>query len=227
MAETSFNLSKVTDIAIKVITQPAEFYRGMPKSGGYAEPIVFLVVMAAASGLLFTVMSFFGIGMVGAMAVGIGSIIFIPIFALIGGFIGAAILFVVWKLTGSNEPYETAFRCVAYASAIYPITALAALIPYIGSVIGIAWGLSLMAIASIEVHGIEKNTAYIVFGILALVFILINISSERAARRMQASMEHFADQAEQLKDMTPEEAGKALGEFFKGFEKAAQEGKSN
>jgi uncharacterized membrane protein YdjX (TVP38/TMEM64 family) len=43
------------------------------------------------------------------MGAGFGAIIFMPIAVAIGSFIGAAILFVIWKLMGSQEDYETAY----------------------------------------------------------------------------------------------------------------------
>ena len=51
-------------------------------------------------------------------------IIFMPIAVAIGSFIGGAILFIIWKLMGSQEDYETAYRCGAYLMALAPITAI-------------------------------------------------------------------------------------------------------
>jgi hypothetical protein len=68
--------------------------------------------MALALAIVMTILSFLGLGRIGAMATGVGSLIFLPISALIGSFIAAAILYVVWKLMGSEEPYETSYRCV-------------------------------------------------------------------------------------------------------------------
>ncbi|MDH3693991.1 MAG: YIP1 family protein, partial [Gammaproteobacteria bacterium] len=115
--DSKFDISKVVDDAISVITNPTDFYRNMQRSGGFAEPIIFLVVMAAIMGVILTVFSLFGGGRMGGMAIGFGAIIFVPIMALIMSFIAAAVMFVIWKLMGSSESYETAYRCVAYASA--------------------------------------------------------------------------------------------------------------
>lgn len=60
-----------------------------------------------------------------------------PIAVAIGSFIGAAILFVIWKLMGSQEDYETAYRCGAYLMALAPITTLINVIPYAGAIISL------------------------------------------------------------------------------------------
>ncbi len=223
MSTGSFNLNTVIETAKTVITNPVGFYRGMAKSGGFAEPIIFLLVMAVASGLVMAVLSLLGLGPSAGLAIGFAAIIIYPIMALIGSFILAAILFVVWKLMGSPENYETAYRCVAYAAAISPITAVLGLIPYLGILVSVVWGTYLMITASTEVHGRAQQTALIVFGILGGIALLWNLGAEHSARSMRA---HFSElekfDMNKFENMKPEEAGKAVGEFLKGLEKGVQ-----
>jgi len=215
---SKFDISKVVDDAISVITNPTDFYRNMQRDGGFAEPIIFLVVMAAIMGVILTVFSLFGAGRIGAMAVGFGAIIFMPIMALIMSFVAAAIMFVIWKLMGSNESFETAYRCVAYASAIYPVVAIVSIIPYVGTIIGVAWGTFLLFTASVEVHQLARNTAMIVMGILGFIMLVMNLSGEIGSRHFESRIEQMGNSMEGIEDMTPEEAGKAVGEFLKGLE---------
>lgn len=217
-------MNSILENVRKVITNPVDFYRGMPKAGGLGDPIIFVLVMAVASAILLGVFSILGMGNIGgAMAVGFGGMIFLPIMFFIFSFIGAGVMFVMWKLMGSQESFEVSYRCVAYASAIYPITALAGLIPYLGSLIVIAWWMYLMIIASVEVHQVAQKTAYMVLGILGAFLILTNLSSEMAARRMAPELEKLGGTLEKLEDMSPEEAGEAVGKFLKGLEKATKE----
>ena len=141
--EQKFDINRVINDAKKIITNPAEYYSTMAKSGGFADPIIFVVVMAAVMGLITAVLSFFG-SPIGLMAAGLGAIILVPIAAVISSFIGAAILFVIWKLMGSEQTFETAYRCLAAAAAIYPVIAVLSIIPYIGSIIGVIWGAYLL-----------------------------------------------------------------------------------
>jgi hypothetical protein len=213
----------ILEKARTVLTAPGEFYRQMPKSGGFLEPMLFLIVMAIIGAIIFVSLGFLGLGSFSAMGVGIGAMLFMPVMAVIGSFIGGGIMFVIWKLMGTQEPFEVAYRCVAYASAIYPVTALIGLVPYLGSVVGIAWGMYLMFIATKEVHQLNEKTASMVFGIIGLILIVSNISSEMAARRMATNFEKMVPAMANIQNMEPEEAGKMVGEFLKGLEKAQKE----
>lgn len=210
---------------VQVITNPVDFFRSMPKEGGYVEPLVFMVVMGVMAGIVRSIFSLFGVGFVGTSIMAIASIVFVPIFVAIFGFVGAAILYVIWKLLGSEESFEVAYRCGAYAAAITPITALVNPIPYIGPIIGILWMTYLMVIASVEVHNIQVKTAWIVFGILCAVFVLGSVSSQMAARNLTTKMDRLQKQLGTTEDMTPEEAGKKVGEFLKGMQEGAGKGK--
>lgn len=274
----TFNLAKLIEDAKSVVTDPVGFYRHMPKSGGYAEPAIFVVVIAAVIGLFFTLFSMLGLGkligmsagMAGGVVAGVASIIFMPVMALIWSFIAALVMFVIWKLMGSPYGFETAYRSVAYSAAILPLLVVLNFVPYIGSIIGVCWGMYLLFIASQEVHGVARQTAAVVFGVLALLAIFFQISAEIATRKMSAKVEEFGGSMEELgeslekmgealeksesakameqmgdsleqtdnaaeleqlgrelEEMTPEEAGRKLGEFFKGMEKALQEQQDN
>jgi hypothetical protein len=135
------------------------------------------------------------------LAAGLSAIILMPIFAVIGSFISAAILFVIWKLMGSSENYETAYRCQSSVTAIYPVVALIAIIPYLGTIIMIGWGALLVIEASVSVHERKRNVAQIVFGILAVLMILSNVASERAARQMGLYMDHAGSQFDGMNRM--------------------------
>ena len=94
------------------------------ESGGLLEPLVFMIVLSVVAGILSAVLSVVGLGAVGVMAGGLIAIIMVPIFVVIFGFIAAAIAYGIWKLLGSAEDFETAFRCVAYTAAIAPVTSV-------------------------------------------------------------------------------------------------------
>jgi hypothetical protein len=216
-------LPDILEKARTVLTAPGDFYRHMSKSGGFVEPMIFMIVMSAVGAIILITFGFMGLGAMSALGVGIGSLIFMPIMAVIGSFIGGGIMFVIWKLMGTQEPFEVAYRCVAYASAIYPVVAFIGLVPYIGSIVGVAWGMYLMFIATKEVHQLNEKTASMVFGILGVLLIISNISSEMAARRMSTEFEKMGPAMEKIQNMEPEEAGKMVGEFLKGLEKAQKE----
>ncbi|MDG1945068.1 MAG: YIP1 family protein [Halioglobus sp.] len=153
-----------------MITDPAGFYRTMPREGGYREPVTFTLVMAAIAGGIFALLSI--IGLTGAGFGGVVAIIVLPIALLIGGFIAAAVFFVIWKLMGSAQGYQAAYRCVAYSYAIFPAAILISVIPYVGAFVRTLWSIWLLVTASVEVHGRQQRTALIVFGILGVLPLL-------------------------------------------------------
>jgi len=220
--EKTFDIHQVIDQTRQVLTNPSGFYQSMPRSGGYTHPVVFVATMALMAGIVAAFFSFFTTN-AGMLALGVSGIIVYPIFAVIGAFVAAAVVFVIWKLMGSEQDYETAFRCWSAATAIYPIAALLAIIPYIGVIVSILWGTYLMIEASVFVHGRKRQTARIVFGVLAAFMLISNISSEYASRHAAERISEVGKQFEGYEDMTPEEAGRKMGEFLKGFEQGAEQ----
>ncbi|MDT8320538.1 MAG: YIP1 family protein [Xanthomonadales bacterium] len=185
-----FDINAILAQALAVIKTPKDYFRNMPVSGGFVEPLIFAITLALAAGIISAVLSFVG-SPVGFLAYGLAAIVFVPIGATFGLFVGGGILFVIWKLMGSERDYEASVRCAATMTAIYPIMAVLYLVPYLGTIVGLAWGAYLAIEASVAVHGRERKKAQIVFGVLAALGILMNVSAERTARNL-------ADQAEEL-----------------------------
>ncbi|NNN04716.1 MAG: YIP1 family protein [Elusimicrobia bacterium] len=185
----------LVDAAVAVIRSPKNFYAEMPKSGGFGEPLIFLVAMGVVVGLVQAVLGLAGlhpgIGLIAAAV----SVIMTPILVAVFGFIGAAVLFGIWKLMGSQESYETAYRCAAYSTAIAPINAVLSAVPYVGIAIGTIWGAFVMIEASVETHKIRVEKARLVFGTLAAALIVMSLSAQWASRTLM-SRQAAAMQAE-------------------------------
>lgn len=213
------NIKNILGTAMKVIVNPVGFYREMPKTGGLVDPLIFAIALGLVSGVITAILSIFSLGSAPSFWMGLAYIILYPIFVAIGSFISAAILFIIWKIMGSQEPYETAYRCMAYAMAITPLTVILGIIPYLGSILGLAWILYLMVAASTEVHKINQKTALMVFGIIFILFAIVSTCGQFTARKVQKNIEQFSGDME---NMTPEEAGKAVQEFMKGMQEEAE-----
>lgn len=193
MEEGKSLVNGIVSTSLKVITNPSGFYREMPKTGGFQHPIIFLVAMMIVSMVIGYIGSLANIGIspMGAGMMGAGAlvgIIITPIIGLIFSFIAAGILFIIWKLMGSQENYETAYRCAAYSSGIIPVTSVLSFIPYLGSVAGLLWGFYLIITASIEVHKIKSSLAWTVWGIIAALFIILSLSAQYAARKFAGEL---------------------------------------
>ena len=211
-------LKQVLDAFVSVITNPKDFFRNMPKTGGFIEPLTFMVVIGVATGTIQAIVALLGLGIAVSIGMAFVSIFLIPILTGIFGFVGAAILYVIWKIMGSQESYETAYRCGAYAGAVMPIAALLGIIPYLGIILGMSWILYLMVMASVETHGLEMKLAWIVFGIFFGFFAITSSCSQYASRKLEDKMGRLQ---ERIEDMSPEEAGRAMGEFLKGLDQSS------
>jgi len=190
-------LASTQKTAMSVLTSPSAFFREMPKTGGFVEPLIFMVIMGIISGLIQTILSIVGLHFAGGIAMGVASIILFPIVIAIGGFIGAAVLFVIWMLLGSKESYETAYRCGAYISVLMPIMTVLGLIPYLGSAVGIALYVYFLVVASMEVHKIPSQKAWLVFGIIGAILIILNISGQITARKYSREANKFREKMEE------------------------------
>jgi hypothetical protein len=212
------DLSIVLSTALQVITGPVAFFRGMPKTGGFVQPLIFMAILGAASAVIGLVLSIIGLGS-GSVGMAFAGLILTPVMVVIFGFIVAAVIFLIWKIMGSNENYETAFRCVAFISAIAPVTTLFGAIPYLGVLLSLSWTTYLLVVASTEVHGIEQKKALIGFGAIAGILAVISLSTEYAGRKMVKGLEGWQHtmESQNLENMTPEEAGKLVGDFLKGM----------
>ncbi len=209
-------IKEIPTTAISVITNPVGFFQRMPKTGGFLEPLIFTVAMGVVTGVLNVILSIFHLSYAGSFGMALFSIILAPIFIGVFSFIGGGILFIIWKIMGSQESYETAYRCGAYVAAISPITTILNIIPYAGSAISLLWTAFLLVIASSEVHDIKRKTAWIVFGIIFVIFLIMSISSQYAARKMANRMVEFQqDMQKRMQDLSPEEQRKMAEDFIK------------
>lgn len=230
MGPKSINFAAIPQTAVTVVTKPSEFFKGMPKSGGFLEPLVFVIIIGVITGVIQAIINLTGLGQSAGYGTGIkaslGIIIFMPIFASIFSFIGAAILFVIWKLMGSQENYETAYRCAAYLIALTPITTIIGVIPYAGGVISMALYLFYLVTASVHVHNIPSQKAWLVFGIIMAILLMFGLSTEYKVRKMAASGENWRDMNSQIGkeyEDKAKEMGKSAEEMRKQAEQMAEQ----
>ena len=90
-------------------------------------------------------------------------------------------------------------------------------VPYIGAVAGLAWMLYLMIVATTEVHNRKPASAWVVFGLIFVLLTISAINAESQRRKINREIQDWQN----TKEMTPEQAGEAMGEFLKGLQKGA------
>jgi len=199
MEVKEFDFAEIPQKALNILTKPAEFFKSMHKSGGFLEPVIFAIIMGIVAGIIQAIINILGLSYVSrGFLDSLGLIIFIPLAVIIGSFIGAAIMYFIWKLMGSQENYETSYRCVAYLTVLAPIAAILGVIPYAGVILNALIGLFFIVMASIYVHNIEAKKAWLVFGILFALLVLIQIRAEYKFRNFSSSADEVRKKMEEL-----------------------------
>jgi hypothetical protein len=175
--------------AVWVVTSPAGFFREMPKTGGLLEPLIFMVVMGLTGASLQAVFSAADLQPMELQGDALSLIFMFTLIIVVSGFVAAAIYFVIWKLMGSGESYETAYRCNAYISALIPISTVLNLIPYFAPAISVLLSTVYLVIASIYVHNLPSRRSWMVFGALGLIFLMVSVTGEKAMKKLREDIE--------------------------------------
>ena len=173
----------------EVMQRPSDFYRRMPETGGYADPLTFAAISLIIYALLTAFLTvLFGRqmymeGMYGGMydgmygeVRGLGffailmSVIITPIIGIISLFIEAAILYVIYKVLGGSGSYEGTVRFISYATAVLVLS----WIPVIGWIVGI-YGIYLYIVGGMHVHDVSMLRSAVAIFLPVLLVILLMI----------------------------------------------------
>lgn len=173
----------------EVMQRPSDFYREMPKTGGYADPLTFAAISFITYALLTALLAaIFGRGMYmdgmyggmyNGMHGGTGdfsfftilmTVIITPIAGIISIFIEAAILYVIYKVLGGTGSYEGTVRLVSYATAVLVLS----WIPIIGWIVGI-YGIYLYIVGGMHVHDVSMARSAIAVFLPVLLVILLMV----------------------------------------------------
>jgi hypothetical protein len=158
-----------------VLTKPDLAFRTMKTEGGLAEPLIYALIGGCVGGIVSLLFSL-GLQSMGLFTgqrdafavmagVGIGSIAFIvliPIFIVVGLFIGAAIVHLCLMIVGgANKSFEVTFRVIAFSQGS---TGPLQMIPVCGGLIAGVWALVVNCIGLARAH--ETSTGRAVLAVL-------------------------------------------------------------
>ncbi len=153
-----------------VVTAPVGFFRGIIGHGDLVNPLIFAIICYEVAAILGGLLALVGISGQRGFGSFLSSLIFAPIFAAVGLFIGAGILhLLVMLVIGSrNAGFAGTFRVSAYSS----VTSLVSWIPVIGWIASL-YGIYLAIVGVREVHNTSTGKAAIVVLIPAVVIIVL------------------------------------------------------
>jgi hypothetical protein len=153
-----------------VLTKPGEAFALMKREGGLGEPLIYALIGGSLGGIVSLLFSL-GLQSAGffagrhdtfaAMAgMGAGSaafIVLIPLFVIIGLFIGSAIVHLCLMIVGgANQSFETTFRVLAFSQGS---TGPLQMIPVCGGLISGVWALVCTCIGLARAHDTDTGRA--------------------------------------------------------------------
>jgi hypothetical protein len=158
-----------------VLTKPDQAFRTMKTEGGLAEPLIYALIGGCVGGIVSLLLSL-GLQSMGLFAgqrdtfaalagIGVGSIaliVLVPVFIVIGLFIGAAVVHLCLMIVGgANKSFETTFRVLAFS---HDSTGPLQIIPVCGGLISGVWALVVNCIGLARAH--ETTTGRAVLAVL-------------------------------------------------------------
>jgi hypothetical protein len=155
---------------VMVLTKPGEAFAVMKREGGLGEPLIYALIGGCLGGIVSLLFSL-GLQSVGFFAdrhdtfaamtgMGVGSLAFIvlvPLFIVIGLFIGSAIVHLCLMIVGgANQSFETTFRVIAFSQGS---TGPLQMIPVCGGMIAGVWALVCNCIGLARAHETDTGRA--------------------------------------------------------------------
>jgi hypothetical protein len=154
---------------VMVLTRPSEAFTVMKREGGLGEPLIYALIGGCLGGIVSILFSL-GLQSVGFFAdhhdtfaamAGMGGsaafIVLVPLFVVIGLFVGSAIIHLCLMIVGgANQSFETTFRVLAFSQGS---TGPLQMIPVCGGMIAGVWALVCNCIGLARAHDTDTGRA--------------------------------------------------------------------
>jgi hypothetical protein len=210
-AAPAFDPKAIIDQFVAVLTKPADFFASaaIKEQKGFGPPLIFAVIMGLVAGVIGAILAVLHLGAAGgplggAVGVGVGlmGIIISPIMAVIVAFVGGAIVHVIALIASGKGTYEQSVRIACYATAVYPVAAVLGIISFLPlSILANLWGMYIVALGIIALHSANRQTTFIVLGVLAAIWLLITVigffTMKMAAGAASGAIQQMKEAAEQ------------------------------
>ena len=204
MSNESINFKKILNDSRETLLNPKGYFSSMPLSGGLTEPLIKAAIYGVVAGLFsllwhLTGFSAMGVGIWGG-TIGILSLIYAVIGAIIGLFIGGVIMLIISAICGGNTDFEANVRVSASLMVIYPINAFLAFFYAInftlGGLVGLAvslYGIYLLYHAVIQALKGKESSVKIV----AIVLLVLALVGFFGGRKASNSIRDFSEMYEE------------------------------
>jgi len=238
MADVAFDFKKFIDETKATILTPADYFSVMPKTGGFAEPIIKALIYGVVAALINFLWITLSLGAVGGVfggmlggGVGVMGLVMSVIGSIIALFIGGAIVLVISAICGGSTDYEANVRVTASLMAISPISSLLGFLSgfslWLGGLVSIVislYGLWLLYNALIKALGGKEGPAKVISIILAVIPVLMIVSGLLCMKAVSTIPDQMM---KNIPTEDQEQMKKALEEATKGLEQMSKELQDN
>jgi len=200
MSNESIDFNKILKDSRETLLNPKGYFESMPLSGGLAEPVIKAAIYGAVAGLfglLWSVLgwSALGGGILGG-AVGIMALIWSVVGAVVGVFIGGAIMLAISAICGGNQDFEANVRVTASIMVVYPIGAFVAFLNVISFTLAGVAGLvvnmySIYLLYEAVIRALKGKESSM--KIVMLVLIILVLLGFFGGRRISKSVMDYSD----------------------------------
>ena len=160
--------------ASDVLARPAEFFAELPREGGLWRATVFALVMGLVAGVL---------GFLLRVLPAFASVFKTPLAAFASTVVTMFLVHVLAMVAGGRGALDASYRLAAYLMVFLPLVVVASVLPYLDVAMA-GYGVYVLVIGVIVVHGLEERRAWSVFGGAgALGLLLFLLSSVGGAER--------------------------------------------
>lgn len=205
MSNESIDFKKILKDSRETLVNPKGYFASMALSGGLAEPLIKAAIYGVLAGLFSLLWSLLGFSAIGAGiwggAVGIMALIWSVIAAIIGLFIGGAIMLVISAICGGNTDYEANVRVTASLMVLYPINSFLAFFYAVnftlGGVVALVvslFGLYLLYHAAIQALKGKESSVRIVAIVLLILALLGFFGGRRASKTLMDYSDMFEEE---------------------------------
>ena len=200
MSNGNIDINRLIKESRETLLNPKDYFSSLPLTGGFMEPVIKAVIYGTIAGLFSLLWTVLGLSALGGTmwsgTIGVLTLIYSVIGAIIAAFIGGGIMLVISAICGGNTDYEANLRVATSIMVIYPINAFLAFLYGINtdlaSVVGLAvtfYSFYLLYHATIlSLNGKESSVK-----IVAIVLVVLSLLGFYGSRKVSQSAQEFSD----------------------------------
>lgn len=161
----SDHVRRFLDRSVSILVQPYLYFSMDDEGLDFSEGAGYVAIMGILASLLGLLVE--GSLITGGSGIGVLlTLVIAPVIAVIASFILAGLIHLVCSLAGTTADFGDSYGIGAASAALAPLSVFLNVIPVVGPIIGLIWGWWIVSEGGRAVHGLSKERARLLFGIM-------------------------------------------------------------